>query len=160
MVLPTYSLECPDACTFHPATEWSEQATRLLVEGVPLRGIVAEAKIDGITTNIATLSRHRRHIVMNKAAMSVDVPLPRASNIDILEAIIAKGFDNRKNWKPTISDTMKAMDMWFKLTQGNPFDELLDALATAGMGEENPRALDGETPVREMPELDDGDDDS
>lgn len=143
MVLPTYSLECPDACTFHPATEWSEQATRLLVEGVPLRGIVAEAKIDGITTNITTLSRHRRHIVMNKAAAAVDVVLPRASNIDILEAIIAKGFDNRKNWKPTISDTMKAMDMWFKLTQGNPFDELLDALATAGMGEENPQAVEG-----------------
>jgi hypothetical protein len=131
---------------------WSDQATARLVAGVPFRTIVAEAGKENFRTNTASLSRHRKHIILDKPVSAVDVPLPRASNIEILEAIIAKGFDNRKNWKPTISDTMKAMDMWFRLTQGNPFDELLDTLASAGIGEENPAALDGETPVREMPE--------
>lgn len=59
----------------------------------------------------------------------------KVNNIEILESIIQKGFQNQRNWKPTISDTMKAMDMWFRLTQGNPFDDLLDTLASASMTE-------------------------
>jgi hypothetical protein len=123
----------------------------MLLEGVSFRKIVAAALEDGFTTNVASLSRHRKHLVRD-IPDAVDEALPRASNIEILEAIIAKGFQNRKNWKPTISDTMKAMDMWFRLTQGNPFDELLDTLAAAGMGEESDPAKEEKRPVVEIDE--------
>lgn len=68
--------------------------------------------------------------------MVEDVPPPEtdepvATNLEIIEKIIQKGFANSKNWKPTINDTMKAMDMWFRITQNSPFDELLNAMAAA-----------------------------
>jgi len=96
------------------------------------------AKSENYRVTLGTLRGHKKHIVVKGAEDEKKGPPP--TNIEILQEIIAKGFDNRKNWRPTISDTMKAMDMWFKLTQGNPFDELLDALADAALGEENPEA--------------------
>lgn len=147
-----YHVECPDSCSLGPGTLWGERATALLVDGMSFRLIVAEAKKDDFATNIATLSRHRKHIV-RATPEEMDETAPRASNIEILEAIIAKGFQNRKNWKPTISDTMKAMDMWFRLTQGNPFDELLDTLAAAGIGEETDPAQGEKRAPVEMPDI-------
>lgn len=149
-----YHVECPDSCSLGPNTLWGERATALLVEGVPFRKIVAEGVEAGFVTNVASLSRHRKHIVRQSAEEAEEAG-PRASNIEILEAIIAKGFQNRKNWKPTISDTMKAMDMWFRLTQGNPFDELLDALAAAGSGEESDPSKGEKAETVEIPEEDD-----
>jgi len=122
----------------------------MLVDKKPYRAIVATAAREGFTTNVASLSRHSKHIVTNTPEEEPEGP--RASNIEILEAIIAKGFQNRRNWKPTISDTMKAMDMWFRLTQGNPFDELLDTLAAASMGEETDPAQGEKRPVVEIDE--------
>jgi hypothetical protein len=86
----------------------------------------------------ANMSRHKPHIVVTGRDADPDIDAGsahKANNIEILETIIQKGFQNAKNWKPTISDTMKAMDMWFRLTQGNPFDDLLDTLASAAIGE-------------------------
>lgn len=152
-----WHLECHDQCSFRPGTPNSDRVSGLLAQGRSLRVVVEAAAQQGITTNIATLSRHSKHIIEDFPEEE-EVPTgPKASNIEILEAIIAKGFQNRKNWKPTISDTMKAMDMWFRLTQGNPFDELLDTLASAGMGDENPEAVDGASvPVPDVEDEDGG----
>jgi|WetSurMetagenome_2_1015567.scaffolds.fasta_scaffold27644_4 hypothetical protein len=133
-----YDLQCPDLCSLKNGTKWGETATAMLADGASLRTIINAAAKDGVTLNLATLSRHKKHL--KPITPEVDLSAPRATNIEILEAIIQKGFANQKNWKPTITDTMKAMDMWFRLTQGNPFDELLDALAAAGTEGENPAA--------------------
>jgi hypothetical protein len=132
-----YHLECPGNCSLRSGTKFGDKASSLLYEGKTYRAVIGIAAKEGVTLNTGTLFRHRKHVI------SDDVPLPEddvkpATNIEILEAIISKGFANRKNWKPTIGDTMKAMDMWFRLTQGNPFDDLLDTLAQAGIQNENP----------------------
>jgi hypothetical protein len=136
-----FHLECHPQCSLAPGTPNSEEVTRLLVEGKSLRAVAALVNAhEGDRVNITTIGRHKKHIVMASDATEDDLP-KATTNIEILEAIIAKGFQNRKNWRPTISDTMKAMDMWFRLTQGNPFDDLLDTLAaasTAGAGATGP----------------------
>lgn len=114
-------------------TPWGVKATVMLLENVPFRKIQAAAAAEGVKIALQTLSLHRRHISVHGSAVAEDA-VAKASNIEILEEIIQKGFANRKNWKPTISDTMKALDMHFRLTQGNPFDELLDTLASASLG--------------------------
>lgn len=130
-------LECPDACSLKPGTHWSDRFTECVEGKLSHRQIVAAASADGYILNTATVSRHKKHMVLGDAF----VPEPKpATNIEILESIISRGYANRKNWKPTITDTMKAMDMWFRLTQGNPFDELLDTLAAAAVGDENAAA--------------------
>jgi hypothetical protein len=131
-----FYLECPDSCTFREGQPWSKEISAMLLDGTSYRKVVAAAAQEGIRTNLATLSRHRKHIVLS--GQGPEPESPKATNIEILETIIQKGFGNSKNWKPTISDTMKAMDMWFRLTQGNPFDDLLDTLAAASLGEEEP----------------------
>lgn len=132
-----YHLECHDLCSLKPGTQWGEKASDMLAAGASLRTVIAAAALDKVVLHTGTLSRHKKHIVMDAETLAAETAV-KASNIEILESIIQKGFANQKNWKPTISDTMKAMDMWFRLTQGNPFDELLDTLANASIGEENP----------------------
>lgn len=129
-----YHLECPDSCTFKEGSKWGQKATEAILAGTGLRTIVAAGAKEGQKFSYMAVSRHKKHIVVSGQEVAPD--LPKATNIEILETIIQKGFGNSKNWKPTISDTMKAMDMWFRLTQGNPFDDLLDTLAMASVEED------------------------
>jgi len=135
----SYHLECPPNCSLRAGTKFGDKATLLLYEGKTYRTIVNAGAKEGVKLNTGTLFRHKKHIISHDIA-EPEEPVKQANNIEILEAIISKGFANRKNWKPTITDTMKAMDMWFRLTQGNPFDDLLDTLAQAGIQSEVPAA--------------------
>ena len=149
-----FHLECTERCSLRPDSPHGDRVTSLLLEGKSYRAIVAALRADDVRIDLATISRHSKHVVRH-APEEVEVK-SKATNIEILESIIAKGFDNRKNWKPTISDTMKAMDMWFRLTSGNPFDELLDTLAAAGIGDETPESMGIPSGV-EAPSLEDDD---
>ena len=134
-----YHLECPDNCTLKEGTKWGGVVTEGLVTGKTTRMIVAavaEASKGAVRISTGTISRHKKHIVTTTPDVTDSPSGHKATNIEILETIIQKGFQNQKNWKPTISDTMKAMDMWFRLTQGNPFDELLETLAAASIAED------------------------
>lgn len=134
-----YHLECPDNCSLKEGTKWGTVVTEGLVAGKSIRTVVAEvvaASSGTVRISTGTISRHKKHIVVSGHSAPEPDTTRKATNIEILEAIIQKGFSNQKNWKPTISDTMKAMDMWFRLTQGNPFDELLETLASASIGED------------------------
>jgi hypothetical protein len=149
-------LECPELCSLKEGSKWGKQASDMLVAGASLRTVIAAAAKDNIVLHTGTLSRHKKHIVMSADDSGDAQSAEKATNIEILETIIQKGFANRKNWKPTISDTMKAMDMWFRLTAGNPFDELLNTLAAASVGDENPDTEGGPTGI-EAPEVEDDD---
>lgn len=149
MNVPPYHTECHELCSLKEGTKWGKKASDCLASGMSYRKTTALALLDGVKLNNGVLGRHRKHIVVSgRSAEEVSAGIPaapvNASNIQILESIIQKGFQNQKNWKPTISDTMKAMDMWFRLTAGNPFDELLDSLAGAALGDggvEAPQAI-------------------
>lgn len=142
MTVKTYVLECGAGCSFGPKTKWGPQVTEWLLDGWTYQRVIDEVKArTGDVLWAGTMSRHRKHIVVTGTVADAEKPQQdryKANNIEILETIIQKGFQNQKNWKPTISDTMKAMDMWFRLTQGNPFDQLLDTLASAAIGEDVP----------------------
>jgi hypothetical protein len=139
VALKTYVLNCPEQCSLGPGTQVGIQVTEWMLDGKTYRWIVAEVKaLYAYTLYPATMTRHKRHITVTgrKADPVEAAQRHKVNNIEILETIIQKGFQNAGNWKPTIADTMKAMDMWFRLTQGNPFDDLLDTLAAAALGEE------------------------
>jgi len=138
-MIKTYVMECPETCSLRPGSKVGVQVTEWMLDGKTYKWIIAEVKaLDGWKLYPATMTRHKRHIKVTGRAPDPKDEADRykANNIEILETIIQKGFQNASNWKPTISDTMKAMDMWFRLTQGNPFDDLLDTLASAALGEE------------------------
>lgn len=130
--MSVFELDCPKNCSLRPGTPWSDFVSSRLANRVPQRAIVRAAAAEGFKLSAGTLARHVKHMRDPNAPLEPE-PGVKVNNIEILEAIIQKGFRNQKNWRPTISDTMKAMDMWFKLTQGNPFEEFLDSLATAAL---------------------------
>jgi len=149
-LVKTFQLECPEACSLRPGSKVGQKVTEMMLAGVAYRQIVdIVKKEDDWVLYPATMTRHKKHVRVTGTSDPDDAPLGKANNIEILETIIQKGFQNSKNWKPTIGDTMKAMDMWFRLTQGNPFDDLLDTLASAALGEEetNPDATGTPTEV-------------
>jgi len=139
MAIKTYVLECPENCSLGPRTLVGNKVTEWMLDGKTYRWIVDEVKaLYDYKLFPGTMTRHKKHVIVTGRAPDPPEADSRykANNIEILETIIQKGFQNSKNWKPTISDTMKAMDMWFRLTQGNPFDDLLDTLAAAAISEE------------------------
>lgn len=125
---------------------WFEQA-------IPIRQLVARAKADlGVEiSNTATyrhLSRHLREI-QPEAESPIDIAgakRGRGSDLDVLEEIIAAGWRNSGNWKPTIQDTLKAMDMKLRLTKGSVFDDLFATIDAAveedDLPPENPEAAE------------------
>lgn len=128
-----FRTNCPDNCSLRPGTKFGDIASAMLVEGIPYTKVIAAGVAKGHSFGPSVLTRHRRHIVTEDQ----EDPSEKRTNIEILEMIIQKGFVNSKNWRPTINDTMKAMDMWFRLTQGNPFEELLASMADAVVEPEN-----------------------
>lgn len=127
------STNCPDNCSLRSGTKFGDVATAMLLDGQSYTKVIAAGEAKGHRFGPSVLTRHNRHIVRGDEPEVTE----KKTNIEILETIIQKGFGNSKNWRPTIGDTMKAMDMWFRLTAGNPFEELLDAMAVAGLGEES-----------------------
>lgn len=122
-----------------PQTEFSDLVTRALIAKKSYRTIQSMVAQEGGKVGLPVLARHRKHIRIVEIADEPETPEELTAPpqmVDILQAIIQKGFANRKNWRPTIGDTMKAMEFWFKITQGNPFDELLNALAAATTGDD------------------------
>lgn len=124
-------------------------------EGVSVRGIVIKAEDElGLTVSQTSAFRHyKKHLraVMDERSPSeVDVFTKRtASDLDVLEGIINAGWRNSGNWKPTIQDTLKAMDMKLRLTKGSVFEEffadidsaLLDEVEAPPAAPENPEAV-------------------
>lgn len=141
--IPEYQTTCSDKCLLKHRKDVNDA----LASGLSYNKIIASMA----GTNKSNLSRHRRHVLV-VGAPEPTAPATRTSDrvphVQVLEAIIAAGWENRAKWRPTIGDTMKAMDMYQKHTQGSAFQDLLDALASDISDEEdeyqppeNPEAL-------------------
>lgn len=126
--VPEYTVTCSEQCKLHARREVNDA----LVTGRSYKSIIEAFP----GTNLSNLSRHRRHLAVEGAKLEVmkpqkaEKPGERVPHVQVLEAIIAAGWQNREKWRPTIGDTMKAMDMYQKITQGSAFQDLLDALAS------------------------------
>jgi hypothetical protein len=140
MTSPEYTLTCPPDCSLRERSEVSDA----IASKVPYSRV---SKTFGISTG--TLSRHRKHMHIEDSSPEDPSGVPaldgKVPHLSVLEAIIAAGWANRSKWRPTIGDTMKAMDMYQKVTQGSAFQDLLDALASDVVEDddfaENPAAV-------------------
>jgi hypothetical protein len=139
-VVAPFHLECPYNCSLREGTPHGAFVTERLVAKDSFRSIVTTLAAKKVKMSLGTISRHNKHIVLANTSPEDDEEA-HVSSIVILDAIIQKAYQNKKNWKPTISDALKAMDMHFRLTNGSPFDELLNTLADASVEDENPAAI-------------------
>lgn len=121
---------CPQACSFHPDTIGPGAAAALLAireNGAGQNVFARRAKeILGHPVPLSNVARHLRHY---KEATSPDAPAPldgkKPSDLEILDAVILRGFQHSHTWKPTIKDTIEAMKLKLQMTGNSAFDDLI-----------------------------------
>jgi hypothetical protein len=96
--------------------------------------MAAESEKKGTKLSTAAISRHRKHLdyeeeVEEDAGGGVD-------HLKVLQMMIARGAKSAKTWRIGPSDTLKAMEMFYKLTQGSVMKDLFAALTAVAAGEE------------------------
>jgi hypothetical protein len=143
-------IACPPECSLHPEKIGQDKADALRSIREAGAGEVlfmrqGEAVV-GHPISKGTAGRHFKHY--RDAAPLADGDLPadgkKATNLEILQRIIDRGFANSKSWKPSIKDTLDAMRLYVQITGNTGDDELLSLFREAEAEEEpieNPDAV-------------------
>jgi hypothetical protein len=75
------------------------------------------------------------------------------TDLEIIEQMIQAGGARAADFKMTPSETMKAMELKYKLTQGSAFEGMLDSLNRAAMEEDDLEPMPGDPAVANDPSL-------
>lgn len=143
------AIVCPEQCSLHPEKIGEDKANllrRLRETGAGQTIFMREgAVILGQPIAGGTAQRHLKHYKPVDGTPAAELPVAdpeKASNLQILERIIQRGFANSHNWKPTIKDTLDAMRLHVQITGNTGDDELLKLFDQALEPEaENPEAV-------------------
>ena len=114
---------------------------RWFCEGANNALVQEKAAIIGFRLSLGAIGRHRAsHLVPigNDPTEDPEDDGPPMSDIDILESFIQKGARSLRLTTSRITPemTMKAMELKYKLTQGNAFQGFMDAVNQAFMAED------------------------
>lgn len=134
---------CTKQCSLSAEQTTPEAAglfLRWFCEGANNALVREKGIIIGYRLSLGAIGRHRSmHLVPithDPTEDPEDDGGPRLSDVDILEAFIQKGAKHLKLTTSRITPemTMKAMELKYKLTQGNAFQGFLDAISNEYMG--------------------------
>ena len=79
-------------------------------------------------------THHDRHLSLAK----VGGRAKKIDSIEVLKTVIAEGFSNSGRWRPTLNDTMRAVQLLNQIqgsSNSNAFDDLMDAIEAAAAGD-------------------------
>lgn len=99
--------------------------------------VLALALERGAKVSSGAVQRHlANHLRPEEATESVeDAAGGSIPTVELLDSIITSGYRNRRNWKPTIQDVMKAMEMKLRVTGASAFEDFFDAIDSAVLGD-------------------------
>ena len=106
-------------------------------QGLNDKEIAKNAATAGFTLSHGSIGRHRANHMEPKGEIREGRSLTKRTDLEIIESMIQAGGDRADQFKMTPSETMKAMELKYKLTQGSAFESMLDALNRAAMSEED-----------------------
>jgi hypothetical protein len=109
-----------------------------------------------------SVTRHLKHLRPAEEDPTTQVPAgQKVGDLEILDSIIAAGFRNSKNWKPSIKDTLDAMKLKAQMTGNSAFQDLIDLFDGAEVDEEDdevaPEAVEALLSEDERPDESDED---
>lgn len=123
-------ITCSEACTFHPSKiGWpiARELKALRKEGAGK--LKFHTRAEALLSIRIPISNVQRHIAHHYPEPEEEVPdeelTKKPTDIEILDSIVASGFRNSKNWKPTIRDTLEAMKLKTAMTGNSAFDDLI-----------------------------------
>lgn len=156
------AINCPEACSYHPSKIGQKNANALkaIRENGAGQTIFMRRGAE-ILGHPLTHGSVQRHLAGHYVPISGDSdPLevgPKPGDIEILDSIIAAGFRNSRNWKPTIRDTLEAMKLKTQMTGNSAFDDLLSLFDSADDPEPEPEAPEAVLSPEERPDEHDDD---
>lgn len=124
-----YEIACPDLCQLHPDKIGEEKAQALLALRENGYGVMrfgrAAAEILGREVNERSIGRHLKHY-KELAGTPLEEPVGRrASDVEILDAVIQSAWKNRASWKPSLRDMLEAMAKKHAITGGSEASDLM-----------------------------------
>lgn len=141
---PKLDYACTSQCSFRPEVIGPGAAAALLAiraSGAGARVFSKRAsEILGRPVNQSSVQRHLKHYrelePIEEAQEETMQAGGKVTDLEILDRIISAGARNAKNWKPTIGDTLKAMEMKLRLTGNSAFEDMLAAMAAASVDDD------------------------
>jgi hypothetical protein len=124
-------------------------------EGLNDKSIAKNAFTAGFPLSHGAVGRHRSNHLEPKGETLGARIATRRTDLEIIEAMIQAGGERAGEFKMTPSETMKAMELKYKLTQGSAFEGMLDALNRAAMDEDDLEPMPGDPSIDGFIEEDD-----
>ena len=125
-------------------------------EGLNDKDIAKNAYVAGFTISHGSAGRHRANHLEPLGEIRETRTVRTRTDLEIIESMIQAGGDRADQFKMTPSETMKAMELKYKLTQGSAFEGMLDALNRAAMDEDDLEPAEGDPSVGDFGLEEDG----
>jgi len=125
---------CSVKCTLNEAKVGEDGAKMLhgwFEQGLNDRDIAKNAVQAGMPLSHGAAARHRQNHLEPKGEIFSRPREKQRTDLEIIEEMIQSGGANAHTFKMTPSETMKAMELKYKMTQGSAFESMLDALNRA-----------------------------
>lgn len=162
-----YGIACPPACQLNPDKIGEAKAEALLSlkeAGLGVKRFRAQAEpIIGYFMPEGSVSRHLLHYrpLEDELAQPTEGGTERrASDVEILDAVIQSAWKNRAHWKPSLRDMLEAMAKKHSITGGSEASDLMRLFDEAADEEtvEAPEAVlsADELPTEDSDDLADG----
>jgi len=100
-------------------------------QGLNDRAIAKNAVSAGMPLSHGAVGRHRGNHLEPKGEIFSQPREKKRTDLEIIEEMIQAGGANAHTFKMTPTETMKAMELKYKFTQGSAFESMLDALNRA-----------------------------
>lgn len=141
-----YAVDCPPACGLHPDKIGPDATKKLLAlreKGYGARLFAREGSpIVGRTLQEGAVSRHLKHYreLVGALAQPTDEGgnERRASDVEILDAVIQSAWKNRASWRPSLRDMLEAMAKKHSITGGSEATDLMRLFDDADLEDEDP----------------------
>lgn len=144
--------DCTPACWANRAKVGDDaDAIHAMFENAdPDDTIVLAVRAMGHSTSAGAVSRHRKRHLRPHVEEPVHEDVEDMSDLDILRAIIKRGARFIPTWKLGPRETMQALDMYYKLTQGSAMADMFAAIASAASQNEEVEEID--VPAAQAPD--------
>lgn len=128
---------CTRSCSLHHDNiSFSSEALEWYNEGKPLAFMTAESEKLGRKLSPAALSRHRQHLdEVDEDDLLNESSDGHVDHLEVLQKIITAGAKRSKSWRVGPAETMKAMELYYRLTEGSAMESLFAKLTAVAAGE-------------------------
>lgn len=123
---------CDPRCKLNPARlgDKADAVIALFEAGGTNKAIFDKLSAIGVETSEPGVTRHRREHLRPAEGSEFDENARPPGTFELVDAILAAGWRNRKHWRPTLNDTLRAAQMKIDMG-GGEWDPMLQALEEA-----------------------------